>query len=840
MPGINDGKDQALRDEIASLKRENDRLGRENARLKIAAEELKALSAAGRRDRDKLILFEKFLDASSQALGTGSLEGRVTYANPALLRIMGFKKAEEAIGRPLTDFYREEDQAALVDEILPEVVAKGMKTMDMPLVSVHGELTPTNQAVFLIRDDEGAPLCFANVITDMTLHKEIEDALRRARDELELRVEERTAELSEEVEQRRRAEAALARLAAVMNMTTDFVATAEPDGRASYINQAGQRMTGLEEGCDYTKLKITNFHPDWAAKKVLEEGIPEAIAHGTWSGETALLGPDEQPFPTSQVLISHKSATGELEYLSTIIRDISDQKAQERRLREREEDLNITLNSIGDAVIATDADGRVTRLNPVAERLTGWSLRDAVGRRLGEVFETKSADTGEPLESPASGILNTGVIQGQTEHIILKARDNTERLVSDSGAPIRNADGEVCGIVLVFRDVTEKHRMEEQLRQSQKMDAIGKLAGGVAHDFNNMLAGILGFAEILADELEDRQHLRGYVDRIVSAAERSAALTRKLLSFSRKSDLQSRRMDLHRTISDTIAILVHSIDKRVTLEKRLGAKSSTVMGDPTQLQGLFLNLGLNAKDAMVHGGTLLIETENRTLDRGYCEDSPFNLEPGEYIRVSVKDSGVGMSADTLEHIFEPFYTTKEVGKGTGLGLSTAYSVVKEHRGAIHVSSTLNEGSTFTVLLKLEESSTSVQPGSEPMVAGGGETILVVDDEPLLRDSAESMLTNMGYRVILAEDGFDAIQRYKKHRGEIKLVILDLVMPKLDGADAFYQLKKLDEHVRVILCSGFTKETRIDILLRDGAHSFLQKPFRQHQLAEAVAQALKGS
>ena len=381
--------------------------------------------------------------------------------------------------------------------------------------------------------------------------------------------------------------------------------------------------------------------------------------------------------------------------------EVVERKAVQAALQSSEADLRITLDSIGDAVIATDADGNVLRCNPVAQKLTGYAAEDAIGARLEDIFKIMSADTRELLETPVERVTRTGKTIELAGNTILIARDGSEYHIADSGAPILNTIGEVVGVVIVFRDVTEQYRIESQLRQSQKMELVGQLAGGIAHDFNNMLAGIVGAADLLASDL-DNPGAKENLDIIFSASERAASLVEALLAFSRKGSRRTIKVDVHQVIVDALAILERSIDRRVVIQREFEAATRVVLGDPTLLESTILNLGINACDAMPDGGILSITTSTRELDAEYCRTSRFDLRQGRYLQVTVSDSGVGIDEAKLAKIFEPYYTTKSVAKGTGLGLAMLYGTVLDHGGAVIVRSGREQGTTFDLLLPLAD------------------------------------------------------------------------------------------------------------------------------------------
>ena len=503
-----------------------------------------------------------------------------------------------------------------------------------------------------------------------------------------------------------------------------------------------------------------------------------------------------------------------------------------------EENLRITLESIGDAVVVTDIEGRVTRMNHVACELTGWPLEDAVGTPLEEVFHIINCDSRKRVENPAGLVLQTGQVQGLANHTVLISRLGTEFHIADSAAPIRNAKDEVLGVVMVFQDVTERYQLQQRLNHSQKMEAIGQLAGGVAHDFNNILAGIMGYAELLVSEVAQDSVPQSYLSNIISNCDRAANLVSQLLNFAHKGKILSSAVDLHAIIQETDHLLSTTLDKTITVRTDLGAKVAGVVGDPTQLQSMLLNLGVNARDAMPHGGEFIIHTENITLNEAYCRVSDFDVAPGDYILLSVRDTGGGIPPEILPKIFEPFFTTKPTGEGTGLGLASLHGVVTSHHGAISVYSEMGAGTEFHLYLPVTQTS-----GSSPMPlptgdpCGGGETILVIDDEPMIRNMAWSILSDLGYTVLLAENGRRGIELYRENQQGIDLILLDMIMPVLGGRETFEELLEIDPDVRVVMSSGFANDDRITEMLSRGAKRFVRKPFRIGQLAYAIREVL---
>ena len=407
----------------------------------------------------------------------------------------------------------------------------------------------------------------------------------------------------------------------------------------------------------------------------------------------------------------------------------------------------------------------------------------------------------------------------------------------------KNDKDEPTLIVGVNVDITKEHSMlttirkqEETLAQSRKLKAMGQLTGGIAHDFNNMLATILGFAELLSEDLKDNEEYSYYCKNITDTCERAATLTNQLLTFSRKQGKLTTPIDLHVLIQSSMDLLQHSLGKNIKINKNLGAKEHYIMGEFAQLQNILLNMGFNARDAMPDGGILELNTENISIYEKDLPHLPMDIEPGNYIMLNVRDTGSGMEKQVLDKIFEPFFTTKDSGKGTGLGLSTAYGTINAHNGSIYAESTPGEGTVFHLYfpvsdLKPKKVVVKDRVSVKNSVSDG--TILVIDDEEPIRLMLTKTLSYVGYKVLDAESGKEGIEKYKKNIESISLVILDVILPEMDGVQIYKELKKINPDVRILVSSGFASNKQTIELREMGVEGFLKKPYRQNELLEAV-------
>lgn len=516
--------------------------------------------------------------------------------------------------------------------------------------------------------------------------------------------------------------------------------------------------------------------------------------------------------------------------ISRLSREVLERKKIEINLRDLKSYLTDIINSMPSVIIGIDSQKKITQWNRNAEKITGVSASKAHGMPLGEIYP--DLDEIYPM------------ISKSLEKYEIKRRTKRERK-TESGSiyeditiyPLSTHSASDTGAVIRIDNVTKEYELQLQVQHGQRMDAIGQLAGGVAHDFNNMLSGIIGASELLEISLAGKEKELKYIDIIKNATERAAGLTGKLLAFSRKGKQLSTPVDLHAIIHDAIAILERSIDKRIIIHTELKAEQSMVIGDPSQLQSGILNICVNARDAMPEGGEIHISTVNAEFDEDYCQIDT-SLTPGKHIQISIQDSGTGIPPEIQSRIFEPFFTTKDVGKGTGLGLAAVYGMVREHQGNIHLYSEPGTGTVFHIYLPIsDESVPSITSKDEPVAHGSG-TILVVDDEDIIRATASLLIENLGYTVLLAENGKEAVDIYSRRGDDIDLVILDMVMPVMDGRETFNTIIKKDPDAKVIVSSGYAKNVSITDMTEKGLAGFITKPFNQLELSKLIADVLQ--
>jgi PAS domain S-box-containing protein len=503
------------------------------------------------------------------------------------------------------------------------------------------------------------------------------------------------------------------------------------------------------------------------------------------------------------------------------------------------------LDSALDAVVSIDHEGRIVDFNRAAETLFGYAAAAVRGRRMAELIVPPSLRNQH--QEAFSRHLATG------ESTIIDTRLELTGMRSDgSEFPVELSvtRAELSGrpfFTGYLRDLTEaklaeqeRMRLEEQIQDTQKLDAIGGLAGGITHDFNNILAVVIGFAEILLRKLDETSPLRPYVEEIKGAGERAFSLTKQLLAFSRRQVLEPKVLDLNAVITDIEPMLRRVIDEDVELVTHLDSTLGRVKADRSQLEQVLLNLAVNARDAMPHGGTLTFESRNTEFDRDYVDrHDAVSIKEGRYALLSVTDTGVGMDAETQARIFEPFFTTKEVGQGTGLGLSTVYGIVKQSEGFVWVHSELQHGTTFNVYLPLVSAPLDAPELPDPTQeqTHGTETVVVVEDDEALLRLVRQMLEEDGYTVLPARSGAEAAKLCEQENNDIRLVISDIVMPGMSGLELARALLKRQPEMKLLLMSGYSQHRTTDAERRELGAGFIQKPFSWVTLSRKIRELL---
>jgi PAS domain S-box-containing protein len=597
------------------------------------------------------------------------------------------------------------------------------------------------------------------------------------------------------------------------------------------FNSAGEHYLGYSRE-ELLGKTASDFFPPWLAdsfeaqdRRVIESGKLLDIAE-----EVILNRNNEKQFMHTQKMALLDEA-GTAQYVLGISEDITERRQAEESIRK----LSQAIEQSPVSIVITDVEGKIEFVNAKFTQVTGYSYAEVMGRptRILKSGETPPETYKELWRTVSSG----GVWQGEFHN-----RKKSGELFWEKAtiAPVRDGEDVITHYVAVKEDVTERKKLEEQLRQAQKLEAVGRLAGGVAHDFNNMLSVILGYSELILSRLKPLDPMITPLKAVQSAAKRSADLTRQLLAFSRKQTIAPRVIDLNEQTKNMERLLTRIIGEDIELVLGLCEGVWPVYMDPAQVDQTLANLAVNSRDAMPRGGKLTVETVNVTLDSDFGQKQ-LDFRPGDYVLIAVSDTGCGIDRQTLEHVFEPFFTTKPEGKGTGLGLATVYGIVKQNGGFVNIYSEPDLGTTAKLYLPryVGVKEAAAEPVVEPRSLGGKETVLLVEDEGRIREMAKTMLEELGYIVIEAHEPRQAIALFQNHFSRIDLLFTDIVMPNMNGKELAKKIRDIKPGIRTLFMSGYTADAIAHLEELDERAVFLQKPFSLNDLATKVREALTG-
>jgi two-component system cell cycle sensor histidine kinase/response regulator CckA len=519
---------------------------------------------------------------------------------------------------------------------------------------------------------------------------------------------------------------------------------------------------------------------------------------------------------------------------------VNKRKAADDALRESQEKYRTILESIEEGCFETDIDGNLTFFSNPFLKTLGYSRDELRGRNTSRYT---SPDTAEKMNRITERLNEMGKPENVADYDVIR-KDGSNISLELSVSLLKDQDGLPMGYRGILRDVSErkkteeeKHKLETQLQQAQKMESIGTLAGGIAHDFNNILMGIQGNASLMLLKIDSEHPNHEKIKNIEKYVQNGTALTKQLLGFARRGKYLIKATDLNEIIDKSSSLFART-KKEIRIHTDLYEDLWTAEVDRGQIDQVLLNLYVNAWQAMSNGGDLYLQTENVILDRSYIK--PYTVEPGRYAKISVSDTGVGIDKETQERIFEPFFTTKEMGRGTGLGLASVYGIIKSHGGYINVYSEKERGTVFTIYLPASAKEVLIdEEGSPAMLIKGTGTILLIDDEKMILDVGLELLEELGYTVLSAMSGQEAIDVFQKDQDNIDLVIMDMIMPGMGGGETFDRLKEINPEVKVLLSSGYSINGQATKIIRRGCDGFIQKPFNMNQLAEKIQKILTG-
>ncbi|MFC1999646.1 PAS domain S-box protein [Chloroflexota bacterium] len=737
------------------------------------------------------------IDNAHEGIAFSNMNGDMLYFNESACQIFGYTSAEMK-EKNISEF----SATSADDKKLEDSVRKkGWFFGEIMGVRKNGETFPGTLSVTIVKDGSGKPIGRMGVFNDITEQKRAEEAL-------------------EESERKYRTLFEEARDGIVLiNRLSGAIVDCNP----AYEKLSGRQLEDLQ------KMKIWEIRPP-AKKPAARRSFFGKGGKGRGrSAEVEYQRPNGEIVPVE--FSSREITLGNREYLLSISRDISDRKRMEAMLTEEKERLEVTLRSTGDGVITTDMKGSLVLLNRVAEELTGWTQKEAAGKPISEVFHMIDERKGRRIRNPVRKVLRTGRIIGLTNHVVLIARDGTERIIADSGAPIRDEQGNLFGVVMVFRDITQLRELEAERIKLDRLESLGVLAGGIAHDFNNFLGGILGNISMarrlsglggdITDLLQDSEN----------ACLRAKGLSQQLLTFARGGAPVRRFTSLGKLIRDSASLSASG--SPIKCEYLIANDLWLVEADAGQIGQIIGNLVINAIEAMPDGGTIRIGAENAAIKRRI---SGIPLAKGKYVRMTVTDGGVGIHREHLDRIFDPYFTTKQ--KGSGLGLTTAFSIVNQHDGYIGVESAPGVGTTFDVYLPAALGASLGDGDSKTSAPVAGQAkILVMDDEESIRKMLSKTLALMGHEVELTKDGAEAIERYAAAMELAKsfdVVILDLTVPGgMGGKEAIKKLLEIDPDVKAIVSSGYSTDPIISDFRKYGFSGVAVKPYSVEELEETL-------
>jgi len=729
------------------------------------------------------------------------------------------------------------------------------------IVDTDGKIIEFNQAAHRelgYSRDEFAGLRISDIDPYQTpedIQASIEDVLNKGRAQFEVRHRAKDGEIRDvqvitqtivlsgrtvfhtiwrDITERKRSETALReseeRYRALADTAQDIIFIIDRNDCIKYINRFGAMLLGKLPEDIIGKPRKEFFSPDPSEQQklnlqeVFSTGFPLYVENkAVFSGREVWLNTSLTPI---------RNQEDSVHAVLGISRDITEHRRAEEELKVSRSFLETVIETEPECVKLIGKDGHLLMMNR-----SGLDMIEA------DTFEQVKEQSVFPLVSPkylkAFKKLTDDVFQGKTGEMVFQMTGLKGRTLwlDTRAVPLRNDRNEIIAMLAITRDITERRKLEEQLRQAQKMEAVGTFAGGIAHDFNNILTAIIGYASILQMKLAENASLRMNVEHVLVSAERGAQLTQSLLAFSRKQIINPKLVNLHEIIRRMEQFLIRIIGEEITLKTVPADEALMVMVDTAQIEQVLMNLATNARDSMPEGGTLTIETGSTELDEGYAKTHGYG-KPGRYAVITVSDTGTGMAEKTRVRVFEPFFTTKEIGKGTGLGLSIAYGIMKQHDGYINVYSEPGKGSTFKLYLPQIKSKikTAHLQESIPFLSGT-ETILLAEDDPEVRDLTRNVLEESGYTVIEAVDGEDAVSKITENRERIQLVILDVVMPKKNGKEVYEEIKKTTPGIRVLFTSGYTANTIQTRGFLDRGLHFIAKPVSPKQLLQKVREVL---
>lgn len=753
---------------------------------------------------DIMKLLKSALDASENTIVIADSTGTIEWVNPAFTKLTGYTSEEACGNNPKllksglhnTEFYQ-----TLWQTIMDGRVWKGEfvnRRKDGSLYYEESTITP-------VKNNQNEVTHFIAVKQDITERKQAEEKLQASEDRYRSFFE--------------------------ADLTGDFIST--PSGRILICNEAFAKIFGFDSVDEVLGHNASELYGNIADRSEFLQLLREKKILKDM--RLKMRRRDGNVIHILENVVGEFDENGELIQFKGFIIDETERVQAEEIISRSEERYRTIVNTSSDLIAQISTHGIITSLNPSFERITGWSCDEWIGKKFTELVYPEDVQL-------TSDYLTNSLKCESSQLFNLRLRTKSGIFINfEINVTPQILNGQVIGLLASARDTTTREKLEEQVRQVQKMESLGALAGGIAHDFNNLLSIILGHTSIIEKNISDPARLNASVDAITNAVKRGSGLLRQLLMFSRKSEVHFETVQINDVLNEFLKMFLDTFPKIISMNVDLNKKLPLVKADVNQLHQIFLNLCVNARDAMPKGGTLSVRTE--VVDSAIVRKKFRDAKDTPYICVSVTDTGSGMSEAIKQKIFEPFFTTKEKNKGTGLGLAVVYGSVKSHNGFIEVESTVGEGTTFYVYFPALSNGDKVTPviqDEKTNIAGGNETILVVEDEEMILDIVTNILVSKGYKVMTARDGYEALQVYIEKKNEIDLVISDLGLPKLNGADLLKKLKEINPLIKVIIASGHIEADAQSELQKYENINFMQKPYTVWKVLDHVRRLIDNS
>ncbi len=746
--------------------------------------------------------FRRLSDSSPMGIFQTDADGRVLYLNDNWCSLSGMVR-EEALGFGWVSAIHPEDKSRVLEEWGKCLKEKTGYSGGFRFVRPNGEICHMHTRTSPIFSATGDVIGHVGANEDITERKKAEEALRKSQmfNEIILNASPDVIYIYDIVEKKNvySNEGVMDVLGysaqEIQEMGDELIqALMHPDDFTIYLNETFPRYQTAEDN------------------EFIEHEYRMKHKNGEWY------------WLNSKESIFARREDGTPDQIFGIIRDITERKKTEEALQQSKELLKLQFENSPDIILIIDKEFKIKTIN---RTLSGnYTIEELIGKYSIEILPS---DQREKMKKVVDRCFKTGEVQ-DIEHAI-----SEKKLVRARIIPIKDK-GNIANVLIISTDITERKQLEEQLFQAQKMESLGRLAGGVAHDFNNILTTILGYAELPKLTFPDSSNEEGEAaDMIIKGAERASDLIIQLLGFARGGKYNPVPLNINEVIKDIVKVSEKIFEKNIRVSFGFEKDIHTIDADKNQLDQILTNLFINARDAMPKGGELLVKTENVSMDEELVKRTP-EIIPGNYVKISVTDTGTGMTKDIRDHVFEPFFTTKGKGKGTGLGLATVYGIVKNHDGYIYMYTKPGEGTTFTLYFPASEMEI-VEKVESAEIHKGNATILVVDDEEDIRKYVAVMLKKLGYNVYVAKDGKDAINIYSEKKDEIDLVLLDIIMPEMAGRETNLKLVEINPDAKVILASGYSQSGKATEILKEGATGFIQKSFRVKDLTKIITDTL---